>query len=170
MPASLAACNATATAAALDGDTAMPSTFLATRSCTTCTCSSPPPCSPGPMYMHSTLPAISFSAFLQPSRAWSKNGLFMFFGTSANTSLPSTAPATPGRPNSPAIAATINVFFIISSSCPNRPGLSPRAHPTELAQQHRKHNEQTYERTFPVCIHTSQKQTVPDHFDQGRAD
>ena len=24
-----------------------------------------------------------FSAFLQPSRAWSKNGLFMFFGTSA---------------------------------------------------------------------------------------
>ena len=34
MPASLAACSATAIAAALDGDTAMPSTFLATRSCT----------------------------------------------------------------------------------------------------------------------------------------
>ena len=29
------------------------------------------------------LAADSFSAFLQPSRAWSKNGLFMFFGTSA---------------------------------------------------------------------------------------
>ena len=30
--------------------------------------------------------ATRFSAFLQPSRAWSKNGLFMFFGTSANVS------------------------------------------------------------------------------------
>ena len=32
MPAALAACSATAIAAALAGDTAMPSTFLATRS------------------------------------------------------------------------------------------------------------------------------------------
>ena len=47
---------ATAIAAALAGETAMPSTFLATRSCTICTCSSPPPCSPGPMYMHSNAP------------------------------------------------------------------------------------------------------------------
>ena len=63
----------------------MPSTFLAMRSSTTCTCSSPPPCSPGPIYMHSSAPLDSASAFLQPSRAWSKNGLFMFFGTSAKT-------------------------------------------------------------------------------------
>ena len=35
------------------------------------------------MYSQTNLPPNSASAFLQPSRAWSKNGLFMFFGTSA---------------------------------------------------------------------------------------
>ena len=35
------------------------------------------------MYSQVNLPPDSASAFLQPSRAWSKNGLFMFFGTSA---------------------------------------------------------------------------------------
>ena len=83
MPASLAFSSATAMAAALAGDTAMPSTCLAIRSLTICTCSSPPPCSPGPIYSHLNLPPDSASAFMQPSRAWSKNGLFMFFGTSA---------------------------------------------------------------------------------------
>ena len=85
MPAALAPSSALPIAAAFEGDTAMPSTFLAMRSFTTCTCSSPPPCSPGPMYRHSMAPPNSFSAFLQPSRAWSKNGLFVFFGTRANT-------------------------------------------------------------------------------------
>src|SRR4029079_4836313 len=151
-------------AGALDGETAMPLTLAVIRSCTTLTCSSPPPCSPGPIYRHSIFPALSFSAFLQPSRAWSKNGLFMFLGTRANTSLPSAAVARPARPNTPAMAAAIKVLFIASSLCRYQPGLS-RAHSAELAQQHGKYDEQTYERTFPVCIHACQKQTRADHFD-----
>src|SRR5438067_1664630 len=115
MPASLAACNATATAAALDGETAMPSTFLATRSCTICTCSSPPPCSPGPIYMHSKAPFDSASAFLQPSRAWSKKGLFMFFGTRAKVYF-AWAPETAITIAPSATAAISSFLFILTFS------------------------------------------------------
>ena len=100
-------------AAAFAGLTAMPSTFLAIRSLTTCTCSSPPPCSPGPIYSHLNLPADSFSAFMQPSRAWSKNGLFMFFGTSANVYSLALAGAPPNPSASTATAAVPTSSFVI---------------------------------------------------------
>ena len=88
MPASLAASSALAHGRRVRRATAMPSTLLAIRSSTICTCSSPPPCSPrADVQALDLVGPISASAFLQPSRAWSKNGLFMFFGTSAKVQL-----------------------------------------------------------------------------------
>ena len=83
--------------------------------CTIWTCSSPPPCSPGPIYRHSNAPFSSFSAFLQPSRAWSKNGLFMFFGTSAKTYfLPARRGAAARRPRAPTATTprSADIFII----------------------------------------------------------
>jgi hypothetical protein len=75
----------------------------------------------GPMYSQRNLPAFSVVAFMQPSRAWSKNGLFMFFGTSAKTysfaaagESRHPAPATPRRRRHPSE----------SSSCVQTPCLA----------------------------------------------
>lgn len=63
------------------------------------------------MYMHSKAPFNSASAFLQPSRAWSKNGLFMFLGTSAKTNFASAADtAMVSAPK--AMTVLISSFFI----------------------------------------------------------
>src|SRR5215475_7577052 len=148
MPALFASASARPIAGALDGDTAMPSTRRAIRSFTTCTCSSPPPCSPGPTYRHSIAPFSSFSAFLQPSRAWSKNGLLVFFGTSANTYFLSAAAA--GCATARAASSARYAFM----SCPPSPA--------QLLQQYREHDEHTDERALPVGVDTGHQQRVAD--------
>ena len=88
MSASLAFSSALPMAAALDGLTAMPSTFLAIRSLHDLDLLLAAAMLAGADVQALELAAeLRFSAFLQPSRAWSKNGLFMFFGTSANVEL-----------------------------------------------------------------------------------
>jgi hypothetical protein len=57
-------------------------------------------------------PADSDSAFLQPSRAWSKNGLFMFLGTSAKVY---SAWADAAAIIAPSATAVLKTSFLISS-------------------------------------------------------
>src|SRR5215217_8812482 len=172
MPASLACFSAEPMAAALDGLTAMPSTFLVIRSLTTWTCSSPPPCSPGPIYSQANLPPDSASAFLQPSRAWSKNGLFMFFGTSAKVYSAACAGTLPARAATATAAVAIKIFTIT----PNLPrpdadrALSARAPAADPLQQNRENNEHTDEGALPVGIHAGHQEAVADDLDQGGAD
>src|ERR1700760_2254849 len=164
MPALFASASARPIAGAFEGDTAMPSTRRAIRSFTTCTCSSPPPCSPGPTYRHSIAPFSSFSAFLQPSRAWSKNGLLVFFGTSAKTYFLSAAEA--GNASTSATSSIARPCFI---SLP--PVVSSRPPPSaQLLQQHRKHDEHADERALPVRIHARHQQRIADHLDQRGTD
>ena len=81
MPTSFARASARAIAVAFEGDTAIPSTRRVIRSSTTWIWSASV-CSLGPTYRHST-PSSSAAAALQPSRAKSKKGLFIAFGTRA---------------------------------------------------------------------------------------
>src|SRR4051812_10820170 len=159
-------------AGALDGETAMPLTFAVIRSCTTLTCSSPPPCSPGPMYRHSIFPALSFSAFMQPSRAWSKNGLFMFFGTSANVySLAlAGAPPNPSARTATAVGPTSSFVIIcrdpVESVKEGGPNRSARAVPADPLEQDREDDEDADEGALPVGVDAGHQQTVADHLDQ----
>ncbi len=100
-------------AAAFEGDTEMPATCLATRSLTIWISSSPPPCSGGPMYWQVILPLDSAWAFMQPSRAWSKNGLLRFFGTSAKVRLSAAWPPGAAKAASATPAAAHKRSFFI---------------------------------------------------------
>src|SRR5262249_44768217 len=168
----------------LDGDTAMPSTFLAMRSSTTWTCSSPPPCSPGPVNRQTTSPPSSFSAFWQPRWAWSKNGLLRFFGTTAKVYFGAALVDAASNTMTPVAIAPITravlVRYFSTGFPPLFPDLPERARsrllelgappPADLFEQDRENDEDADEGALPIGIDAFHEQAVADDLDQRRAD
>src|SRR3954447_1622935 len=124
-------------------------------------------------------PFSSFSAFLQPASAWSKNGLLVFFGTSAKVYFLSAALGPPiAAAITPAAAVAANRYFSIAL-----PSLvillfctrysSPRSitplTPNSLKQD-RENDEAADEHALPVGIDASHQKCIPDHFNQRRSD
>src|SRR5215813_8847660 len=120
---------------------------------------------------------------MQPSRARSKNGLFIAFGTSAKTkgccaSL-RRGKATRPAPTTPAATtpASNNRLFIVSSYllrilASKPPAALPLRRPSsaELLQQHRENDEHADERALPVRVDPGEQQGVADDLDERGAD
>src|SRR5262245_22495227 len=116
-------------------------------------------------------PFSSVSAFLQPSRAWSKNGLFMFLGTSANTYFFVWASAPWLMARTVAAATTV-----VLSSLPIMGVLpSQTIGPTALCsvgpasadplEQNRENDEGADEGALPVGVDAGHQQAVADDLD-----
>ena len=108
--------------------------------------------------------------------AWSKNGLLVFFGTSAKVYILSAATVVGMRDGHTAASAEATTYLIIpippwvssNPDCPISGSFAPfSAHPFE---QNRGHDEEPDEEALPVRIDTGHQQRIPDHFDESRAD
>src|SRR5215470_10930086 len=120
---------------------------------------------------------------MQPSRARSKNGLFIAFGTSAKTKgccaslrrgnatkpAPTTPAATTPASNNRRFIVSSYLLRIVASKPSGRPPLR-RPPSAELLQQHRENDEHADERALPIRIDSRQQQGVADHLDERRAD
>src|ERR1700740_2879441 len=106
---------------------------------------------------------------MHPSRAKSKNGLFIAFGTPANLSF-SAAPAGAAS-TIMASAARITCFmaFLLCSAAP-QPGRSEDASSAKLIDQDGDDDDYADEHLFPIAVGTDQHKAVADHLDQCGAD
>src|SRR5215831_12914702 len=120
-------------------------------------------------------PFSSASAFLQPSRAWSKNGLLVFLGTRANTYFLVWASAAPAMPRTAAAAIVAPRSFPIMAFPPSQVSTdesmrSVGAASADPFEQDRENNEGTDEGALPIGIDAGHQQAVADDLDQRGAD
>src|SRR6516162_4575994 len=106
---------------------------------------------------------------MQPSRAMSKNGLFIALGTTANLSL-SAAPAGAAS-TAEASAARITRFmaFLLRSAAAGS-GRSENASSAKLIDQHGDDDDYADEDLLPIGVGADQHEAVANHFDQRRPD
>ena len=187
MPASLAACSATAIAAALAGATPMPLTSpRATRSWTICTCSSPPPCSPGPMYSQSNLPPDLLGGLHAAVAGLIEERVVHVLRHQREGVLRerrrADAAARPARAT--VVASSFFMCFLPGCCRGSRGGrstsLSGLEHSADQraqaeaaglhADQDRENDEGADEGALPVGVDPRHQQRVADHLEQRRAD
>src|SRR6516225_9327091 len=106
---------------------------------------------------------------MQPSRAMSKNGLFIALGTTANLSL-SAAPAGAAS-TAEASAARITRFmaFLLRSAAAGS-GRSENESSAKLIDQHGDDDDYADEDLLPIGVGADQHEAVANHFDQRRPD
>src|SRR5204862_4963121 len=121
-------------------------------------------------------PLSSSSAFLQPARAWSKNGLFMVLGTSAKTYFLDAA-SVPWLMARIAIAATVAPSSFLSICVPplldgwvdgTRMSVPPT--PADPIEQNRENDDDADEQSLPVAVDAGHEKAVADDLDQGGAE
>src|SRR6185295_15252282 len=106
---------------------------------------------------------------MQPSRARSKNGLFIAFGTSAKRSLSCASAGCVSTKNAARAAAAVSKRFILFLPLGRLTLTSTDLAAPKAFKQDREDNENTNEGSLPIGINSGKKKAVADDFNKGGA-